>query len=119
MMKLVYGKPNFYFLCTYHEKDICKSAGFRWAPNGDEPLADRGVWWTADPSNAVQLIDYATPKAEAQLNLTSKVREANLAASRATSSDIEIPAPDGLAYLPFQKAGIEFILRVWGDTPCQ
>jgi SWI/SNF-related matrix-associated actin-dependent regulator 1 of chromatin subfamily A len=32
-------------------------------------------------------------------------------ASRATDSDREIPAPDGLAFLPYQKAGIDFALN--------
>jgi len=31
--------------------------------------------------------------------------------SAATSSDMEIPVPDGLAYLPFQKAGIAYALK--------
>lgn len=109
-MKLVYGAPNYYFLCTYDEKDICKSAGFRWAPEGKEPLADRGIWWTEDIFSAAQLIRYASPKAKAQLEGASKAREASLDASRATASDIYIPVPDGLEYLPFQKAGIEYAL---------
>ena len=31
--------------------------------------------------------------------------------SVATTSDMEIPAPDGLDYLPFQKAGIAYVLK--------
>jgi hypothetical protein len=38
-----------------------------------------------------------------------------LTASRATDADIDIPAPAGLEYLPYQKAGIAFALRVFGD----
>jgi len=34
-----------------------------------------------------------------------------LAKSRATDSDIQIPAPRGLAYLPYQKAGIAYALQ--------
>lgn len=42
-------------------------------------------------------------------------RQANEAASRAADSSISIPAPTGLDYFPFQKAGVEFALRVFGD----
>ena len=37
-----------------------------------------------------------------------------VAASRATGADVEIPAPEGLAYLPFQRAGIVFCLDRFG-----
>lgn len=36
-------------------------------------------------------------------------------ASRATDVDVEIPKPDGLDYLPFQRAGIVYALRVFGE----
>ena len=35
-------------------------------------------------------------------------------ASRALDSDIDIPAPCGLSYLPFQKAGIAYALKKFG-----
>jgi len=37
-------------------------------------------------------------------------RAENLAASRATDADIDIPAPEGCSYMPFQRAGIRFAL---------
>ena len=37
------------------------------------------------------------------------------AASRAVSVDVDIPAPEGLSYMPFQRAGIVFALNVFGD----
>jgi len=42
-------------------------------------------------------------------------------ASRATEANLNIPRPAGLDYLPFQKAGIAFILKAWGreDVLCQ
>lgn len=74
-MKLAYGAPNFYFLCTYDEKDICKAAGFRWSPEGEEPLQDRGIWWTSGASTAVKLVKYATEKARAQLHKVNAERK--------------------------------------------
>ena len=37
-----------------------------------------------------------------------KEKEKKIAESKATASNISIPAPTGLSYLPFQKAGIDF-----------
>jgi SWI/SNF-related matrix-associated actin-dependent regulator 1 of chromatin subfamily A len=43
---------------------------------------------------------------------------ASVEASQATDADVEIPRPDGLEYLPYQKAGIAFLLRKkGGQTP--
>lgn len=42
-------------------------------------------------------------------------RASSLVASRAADADIEVPAPLGCAYLPFQKAGIKFTLEKWGE----
>lgn len=43
-------------------------------------------------------------------SLSAQTRLVDL--SRATSSDYPVPCPEGLAYLPFQVAGVEFALRV-------
>ena len=40
-----------------------------------------------------------------------RAKEDSLSASRAVDAEIDIPAPDGLSYLPFQKAGIAFGLK--------
>jgi hypothetical protein len=42
-------------------------------------------------------------------------KKAAKVASRASSADIDIPAPHGLEYLPYQKAGIAYCLSVFGD----
>lgn len=35
--------------------------------------------------------------------------------SRATTSDIYVPCPKGLNYLPYQEAAIEYALKIFGD----
>jgi hypothetical protein len=42
-------------------------------------------------------------------------QKASQDASRATNADINIPVPEGLEYLDYQKAGIAYCLRVFGD----
>ena len=36
--------------------------------------------------------------------------------SRAVDADIDVPAPAGLAYLPFQRAGIAYLSGRWSET---
>lgn len=43
-------------------------------------------------------------------------REENQQLSRATDADIDIPCPTGKAFLPYQRAGVAFILKIWGDS---
>jgi len=84
-----------------------KQAGFWWDPKSK-------VWWTEDPVKALRL-EFAgsdSVKASIQKAIQSK-REAeqkSLEHSRATHADIDIPAPEGLSYLPYQKAGIQYAL---------
>ena len=40
---------------------------------------------------------------------------AAVAASHAIDADIDIPVPPGLSYLPFQKAGVFYCLKKFGD----
>ena len=40
--------------------------------------------------------------------------EENLSLSRAATADIEVPVPEGLAYMPFQRAGIAWACRQFG-----
>lgn len=74
-MKLVYNGEYFFFLCQYEERGIAKGAGFLWSPEGEEPLQDRGIWWTEGPSTAVKLVKYATEKARAQLRKVNAERK--------------------------------------------
>jgi len=84
------------FPFSYETKDVVKQAGFKF--DGANKL-----WYTTDPAVADRL-DPA--KAEAA------VAEANraIAMSRAVAATITIPAPAGLDYRPFQKAGIVYAM---------
>jgi SWI/SNF-related matrix-associated actin-dependent regulator 1 of chromatin subfamily A len=72
------------------------------------------VWWTGMTHVAKLFEDIADTSAKAQLNF----HDQQIALSKALSSDLTIPVPDGIdpdtgkpfAYLPFQKAGIEYAL---------
>ncbi len=85
---------------SYAEKDIVKAAGFRWNPT-------KKIWYTNKAEIAAKLSDPDAPaKIQAELAERAMIRSANVEASRAASADIDLPCPEGLAYLPYQRAGI-------------
>ena len=86
---------------TYQEKDILKAARWRWNP-------DIKKWWTDDRDKAARLIEFADADAQGELQKIAEERVAKLNASSATDADIAVPAPEGLEYMPFQRAGIAF-----------
>jgi SWI/SNF-related matrix-associated actin-dependent regulator 1 of chromatin subfamily A len=103
----------------YENKHIPKQAGFwfhgarsRCQQPGSKPCgackADLGlnVWWTPFPEKAALVLDHCDDAAKTAL----KDHLSTVAASRAADADIEVPAPSGLEYLPYQLAGIAYAL---------
>ena len=94
----------FLAICPFERKDEVKAAGFRWDPGIKR-------WWTKDPEKVARLTD---PEAAERFRREAEEIEAHKAAtialSRAAAADVEIPRPDGLEYLPYQRAGIAFAL---------
>jgi SWI/SNF-related matrix-associated actin-dependent regulator 1 of chromatin subfamily A len=89
---------------SFAEKDIPKGAGFRWSP-------EKKQWWTNDTSKAYKLLNYANDSARIFLEEWKSKTEAKVVASIASTTTKEFPAPEGLAYMPFQKAGIDFAIN--------
>lgn len=96
----------------YETKDLPKAAGFFWHGGNCRPgckacSAGLGkVWWTSYPDKAVRLREYADDAAKAVLDKTASALEASLAEDVAA----DYPKPEGLSYLPYQKAGIAYAL---------
>lgn len=103
-MQLVYNqtKQAFVFNCTFNERETAKAAGFQW-----NRIVEKS-WATTDKAIASKLIQYATPEVRAMLDAVATERTRNLELSRAAALDIQIPAPEGLDYLPYQRAGIAY-----------
>jgi SNF2 family DNA or RNA helicase len=72
-------------------KDALKSAGL--SCSRDERSGDWKICWWQELSADVK-----------------QARAESVNASRATSAEIELPKPDGLNYMPFQRAGIRYAL---------
>lgn len=100
-MRLLYNGKGYQTESSYEEKDIPKSAGFRWDPNAK-------VWWTDDEEKAYRLLKYAEHDTAVILEKWAESRIEAIERSKAITSSADIPSPSGLTYFPFQKAGIEF-----------
>ena len=73
-----------------------------------KPTQEFWALWKAKKM-AIKKAGYAVSKVDDAWVVTQTVDDnAAIERSAATASDMEIPVPDGLAYLPFQKAGIAY-----------
>lgn len=102
-MKLIFNsnRNRFETISTFEERYTSKEAGFSWDSTAR-------VWFSKTSFNAIKLKEFADVSALTEIASREKLRAAKIAASRATDSTIEIPVPEGLSYLPYQKAGIEY-----------
>ena len=100
---------------TLTERTELKRAGFELHEPSICPLDKRckacraGVgarYWSDKIESATRMRPYCNALALA----TMREHLARLAKSRATTSDIVVPTPPGLALKPFQRAGVEYML---------
>ena len=116
-MKLTKKGKYYVWIGNYESKDFPKEAGFywysgiknKWAPKTDE--IPPKTWWTTDSNKAVKLVDYADSSCKDELLQLKEKNNKNLLASIATDADVKIPAPKGLDYYPYQKAGIRYAIN--------
>lgn len=104
-MQIVKQGSRFIARCSYDERAVPKSAGFRWD-------GINKYWWTDSAAKADTLRDSAAVQAlEAANAKAADERAAAVVLTRADDApDVDVPCPDGLAYLPYQRAGIAFAL---------
>lgn len=96
-MHLTWSGFRFELTSPPSQKEEAKTAGFHWD-------FKKRVWWTGLVDVAEKYKAYGDSSAKARF----AQEETQISLSRAVSSNMIIPVPDGLSYLPFQKAGIEF-----------
>lgn len=102
------GQTIFVWCGGYHTREVPKTAKFRWDP-------DNRQWWTDDWRRAIVLLQYADDRARHIIAEAEKSFNDNLSASMATDAEIDVPAPAGLSYLPYQKGGIDFVTKKFTD----
>lgn len=89
---------------TYDERTLFKNAGWTFR-------FKRKAWVTDNVNKALLLQQYAVGAAKEHLESTLSIKQALVAESWAEDTDEEFPAPEGLAYMPFQKAGIAYAVK--------
>lgn len=101
-MILHYDPTTALFLleCGYYENDFARRAGFAWNK-------DLRMWTTPFASTAAAFA--RTDKEKALVTKKAHDEKATFAASCATFSTFQPPAPEGLKYKDFQRAGLEFM----------
>lgn len=106
-MQLIFKDNKYVALCKRGEGILAQRAGF------SRTSKNRRYWYTRDPFVASRLVKYADmltrQKIEIECNKRNKSYDMSFASK--PSSNIVIPCPEGLEYLPYQIAGIEFALR--------
>jgi SWI/SNF-related matrix-associated actin-dependent regulator 1 of chromatin subfamily A len=101
--KVVFTDGRFVWRGTPAERHLPKAAGLCWDPDGT-------CWWTTDPMAAAKLANFADAATKAAIDDAIAARSESLALSRASDADVDVPVPDGLALLPFQRAGVAYAL---------
>ena len=101
---LTHDGERWVWLGGYESRHLPKSAGFYW---------DKGKsqWWTEKNENAAKLVRFADSMFRDQLISVANEKAERLRASRALTSDANIPCPAGCEFMPFQRAGIAFALQ--------
>ena len=115
-MKITFWKKIFVADCTPEEHGNLKRAGFEMHEPTlcEDPsrckacLAKIGRrFWSGRVEDATRLRKFCNERA---LHVM-KEHLARLEKSRAVDANIKVPAPLGLTYLPYQKAGISYALQ--------
>jgi SNF2 family DNA or RNA helicase len=110
-VKLTYGCPSFESL-----KTALKNEKFVWHPEQKNWQRDTRTWYREDALKIAVLLrkaGYAVPAEQLRHIAAEHCRShaPRIAESRQSTTQRNFPAPEGLTYLPFQRAGISYILR--------
>jgi SNF2 family DNA or RNA helicase len=103
MPKLRHKYDCYWLKCPSDQRKLAETAGFEWN-------RARCLWMTKNPVIARKLIQYADEQTRRQITTAIATLTIAIAKSHAVDSDMDIPAPMGLAYRPYQKAGIAYAL---------
>jgi SNF2 family DNA or RNA helicase len=90
--------------CAFSEKDHFKNGGWKYNYK-------RRKWVTTETELALPLRQFAIGAAKEHLDNVASLAEAAHGASWAEETNSDFPSPEGLAYIPFQKAGIEYAIE--------
>lgn len=104
-MRITKSNGCFICVCGYQDRDIPKAAGFRW--NDPVPKA----WGTRSASVAAALAQHADDTCKDELLNLHVAHKAAVDASWAGDSEFNVPVPEGLTMMPFQRAGVAYMIN--------
>lgn len=109
-MRITFKNGRFIARDSYEHHTQLKDRG--WQYDGGSKV------WYRDGSNLAsayfavrQFRHFMDASARAEAERIEHVAQEMITASHALSADIDIPAPEGKSYLPFQRAGINYALK--------
>jgi len=121
------GAAGYTWHAPYQLNPFVKGRGWQFADAPDKH------WWTTQADHARATIRavaefneavtderarvklHVADAARTHIEEQGQIKVASIVASRATDAAVDLPCPDGLEYLGFQKAGIYFCLQAFGD----
>lgn len=98
-VQLIFENNRWEAISSFAEKDEIKAAGFNW-----EPKSKR--WVTNIPTVAEKFREKANETAVVELDAV--VKKVEMSRTAEIAHGVDIPAPDGKTYFPYQHAGIAF-----------
>lgn len=101
-MNLSYENGLFYASCLLPENDIPRRAGFSWDKNSKR-------WVTRFVATAAKVC--CTPEARALLIEAQGYERRTRELSYAKASDYQPPCPQDKTFLPYQRAGVQFMVE--------
>ena len=94
------------------EGSVAKAAGFWWSGSEGKYCKVPWRWCSKEVAVAGKLAaEHAVEPLRSEILKAAGLYQESLDASRATDAEIDVPAPAGLSYLPFQRGGIAFAAK--------
>lgn len=102
-MRIEHNGDTYVAYCKLSEKHLFLGAGWNFNPKIKK-------WVTDSDVKAMAFYDHAIEHAKTRLAGFLHHRQQKVAPSRASDTSKVFKAPEGLSYLPYQNAGIEYIM---------
>lgn len=97
------NNDTFYAAIRFEEREALKRAGWSWS-------IPRKRWETKTAAKAEAFEPFMDQSAKFLLEQWRAKEGASLKLSAASDLDVDLPAPEGKSYLPYQRAGIAYML---------
>ena len=113
-LKIEYKGGRFVAFIRYEDRHVYKRGGWEWS-------RVLRKWTTGDIHKVLPYVEKCVGEAKSIVKEYLEYQDNQIRKSLQTDSDLDIPSPEGLEYLPFQRGGIEYAAGknsvLIGDAP--